>query len=163
LPTDCLIIAAGTGSFPLTQALNQPLPIQPVLGQAAEIRLPQALSISPEPVLTGRDIHFVPLGDRRYWFGATVELPSGFSPESPREPVWRDLWQAAQVFCPLLKEAEVLWHWQGWRPRPVGRSAPVIERLAGYTNVVVATAHYRNGVLLAPATAQAVQQLLDHG
>jgi glycine oxidase len=44
--------------------------------------------------------------------------------------------------------------------RPVGRPAPVVERLVGYQNVIVATGHYRNGVLLAPATARMVQELL---
>jgi glycine oxidase len=163
LPLDYLVITAGIGSFPLTQGLLSPLPVQPVLGQAAKLYIPQGLAVSPEPVLTGRDIHFVPLGDRHYWLGATVELPPGLSPETARSEAWTELWHSALAMCPGLAQADVLGRWQGWRPRPVGRSAPVIEPLAGYTNVILATAHYRNGVLLAPATAQEVLKLIDYG
>ncbi|HEY9666409.1 MAG TPA: FAD-dependent oxidoreductase [Coleofasciculaceae cyanobacterium] len=50
--------------------------------------------------------------------------------------------------------------WSGKRPRPEGRSAPVIDQLPGYRNVLLATGHYRNGILLAPATAQAIRDRL---
>ena len=46
--------------------------------------------------------------------------------------------------------------WSGKRPRPQGQPAPVIGKLAGYHNVLLATGHYRNGVLLAPATAKEI-------
>jgi glycine oxidase len=36
----------------------------------------------------------------------------------------------------------------------------VIKPLAGYENVILATGHYRNGVLLAPGTAVTVAELL---
>ena len=54
-------------------------------------------------------------------------------------------------------------HWSGVRPRPQGQGAPVIKPLAGYENVILATGHYRNGVLLAPATAMVVEKLLGFG
>ncbi|MFO0108694.1 MAG: FAD-dependent oxidoreductase, partial [bacterium] len=48
----------------------------------------------------------------------------------------------------------------GLRPRPEGRPAPVIDNLPGFTNVLLATGHYRNGVLLAPATATAIREMI---
>ena len=68
--------------------------------------------------------------------------------------------QGVYSLYPRLQEADVLRTWSGTRPRPQNRPAPVIEALADYNNVILATAHYRNGVLLAPATAERVRQLL---
>ena len=68
--------------------------------------------------------------------------------------------QQAIAFCPQLKNAQVIQTWSGKRPRPEGIPAPVIDNLSGYSNVLLATAHYRNGVLLAPATALEVKSSL---
>ncbi|MEL7144673.1 MAG: FAD-dependent oxidoreductase, partial [Cyanobacteria bacterium J06573_11] len=57
--------------------------------------------------------------------------------------------------------AKVLSTWSGLRPRPVGQPAPVIKPLGNLENVTLATGHYRNGVLLAPATAQQVCETLQ--
>lgn len=169
---DCeqLILAAGLGAFPLTAALDQPIAIRPVLGQAVQLRLAQPLGRSDfQPVLTGHDIHIVPLGpvDQHweYWIGATVEFPSDAAIAAAQLPkpdplMFDRVMQGAIAMCPALAQAETLRHWYGLRPRPQGRPAPVIEPLPNYENVIVAAGHYRNGVLLAPATAIAVREML---
>jgi len=58
-------------------------------------------------------------------------------------------WGAAEL--PWLERAQVVRQWQGLRCRPVGRPAPVLEQLE--PGLLVASGHYRNGVLLAPASA----------
>jgi glycine oxidase len=156
-----LIISAGLGSTALTQSLQQEIPIRPVLGQAIKLQLDQPLG-NPDfqPVITGNDIHLVPLGNNQYWLGATVEFPTETSASIANESLLEDLMAGAIAFCPELKSATILETWSGKRPRPEGISAPIIERLSGYSNVLLATAHYRNGVLLAPATALEVVQIL---
>lgn len=63
--------------------------------------------------------------------------------------------------CPGLAKADVIRTWSGLRPRPENRpAAPVIEQLPGYDNVILASAHYCNGVLLAPATAEMVKEMI---
>lgn len=62
--------------------------------------------------------------------------------------------------CPKLAKADIILTWSGLRPRPENRPAPVIEQLPGYDNVILASAHYRNGVLLAPATAEMVKEII---
>jgi hypothetical protein len=57
-----------------------------------------------------------------------------------------------------LHNASVLEHWSGLRARPVERPAPVLELLE--PGLLLATGHYRNGVLLTPATAEWVEQNL---
>lgn len=165
-PIECeqLIIAAGLGTFPLSQTLGQPIDIRPVLGQAIHLRLPAQLGTPNfQPIFTGHDIHLVPLGQVddhwEYWVGATVEFPNGTAP-TPDPAMFEALMQGAIGICPAIAQATKLRQWSGLRPRPEGRPAPVIERLPAYDNVIIAAGHYRNGVLLAPATAIAVRDWL---
>jgi glycine oxidase len=219
LTADWIVIAAGLGSTPLLEAsqTTPALELAPVLGQAMRIQLPQTLG-SPafQPVITGRDIHVVPLtapsqlqkrpidssegsepqysepqyseprySEPQYWVGATVEFTAdqlvtgqtgaqavaGHNPDrqpardtdsafpalSPVAERLEAVWQDAVALCPDLAQSVRLQSWSGLRPRPQNRPAPVVEPLAGYSNVWLATGHYRNGVLLAPATAQLVR------
>lgn len=158
LPIDAVVIAAGLGSTALTQMAQHPIDIRPVLGQALRVHLPDTLG-NPDfqPVITGEDIHIVPLGNGDYWIGATVEFPiAGATVADPN--CLQEVWQGAIALCPGLERATILQTWSGLRPRPSDRPAPVIERLSGYNNIFVATGHYRNGILLAPATAIAVRE-----
>ena len=157
-----LIISAGLGSTPLTQSLRQTIPIRPVLGQAIKFRLDQPLGHSHfQPVITGNDIHIVPLDNDEYWLGATVEFPSSTGESIADAELLDQTIKNAIAFCPQLEKAIVLKAWSGQRPRPEGIPAPVIENLSDYTNVLLATAHYRNGVLLAPATALEVVKMIS--
>jgi glycine/D-amino acid oxidase-like deaminating enzyme len=92
--------------------------------------------------------------------GATVEFPVGEDDVLPSKELLELVKQQAIAFCPELASAKILRSWSGLRPRPEGRPAPIIEKLASYTNIILATGHYRNGVLLAPATASAVQNMI---
>jgi glycine oxidase len=165
VPADGVVIAAGLGSTLLTEAIGQAIEVRPVLGQAIQIQLSQSLgNQSFQPVITGQDIHLVPLADpdldSTYWVGATVEFGDGDLASAPDAAQLEAVWQGAIALCPALKNATILKTWSGLRPRPQNRPAPIVEPLIGYDNVFVATGHYRNGVLLAPATAQMVRAML---
>jgi glycine/D-amino acid oxidase-like deaminating enzyme len=158
--TDWLVVAAGLGSTPLTASLQASIEIRPVLGQALHLQLDQPLGIlEKQPVITGNDVHIVPLGSNECWVGATVEFATG-AEVIPDAVQLQTVLEQAIAFCPALAKATVLRTWSGLRPRPEGRPAPIIGPLPGYRNVLLATGHYRNGVLLAPATAQMVRQLI---
>ena len=161
LDLDDLIIAAGLGATPLTTSLPSKLDIRPVLGQAIKLQLDRDLGLNTfQPVVTGNDIHIVPLGDRQYWLGATVEFPDDRGEVVANGELLEEVIQGAIAFCPSLAHATILHSWQGKRPRPYGQPAPIIGKLSGYDNVLLATAHYRNGVLLAPGTAREIKNLL---
>ena len=161
LDVDWLVVAAGLGSTPLTAALKQPVDIKPVLGQALHLRLAYPLG-NPDfqPVITGDDVHIVPVGNGEYWVGATVEFADEAGDLVAESALLEKVKQEAVAFCPDLAQATILRTWSGKRPRPEGRAAPVIGQLPGYSNVLLATGHYRNGVLLAPATAQAIHEMI---
>ncbi|MCL6432605.1 MAG: FAD-binding oxidoreductase [Leptolyngbyaceae cyanobacterium HOT.MB2.61] len=161
LPTDWLVIAAGLGSTPLTAALKHIIEIRPVLGQAVHVQLQKPLgNLTFQPVITAEDTHLVPLGNGHYWVGATVEFSATPAELAPDRALLEALMQRAIAFCPALAEAEIVRTWAGLRPRPEGRPAPVVERLSNFRNVLLATGHYRNGVLLAPATAEQIRQMV---
>lgn len=161
-PVDWMIVAAGLGSMPLTTTLKQTVPIYPVLGQALHLQRQHPL-VDPLPVINGDQVHIVPLNASEVWVGATVEFPSEVGGAIEADPVQlKELHQRAIALDASLAHAKVLRTWSGLRPRPHERPAPIIERLPGYDNVVVASGHYRNGVLLAPITAQKVRQLISN-
>ncbi|MEL6160907.1 MAG: FAD-dependent oxidoreductase [Cyanobacteria bacterium J06627_32] len=165
---DQVVLCAGLGSMKMTQAVSRPLVLIPVLGQAMEIQLPKRLgNPSFQPVINADDIQCVPLGEGRYWLGATVEFPEENVPLTAEEAGLTNLQHGAARFIPAISAldspstgANVLKTWSGLRPRPVGQPAPVIQPLANTDNVILATGHYRNGVLLAPATAQCLCDLI---
>lgn len=164
LTADWVILTAGLGTAAL--AAQKTIDIRPVLGQAVEVQLPQPLSSGAfGPVMTGHDIHIVPVNptdpsEARYWVGATVEFPEGEDEPAAVEAERQAMWAGAIALCPALQQAAIVRHWWGKRPRPYNRPAPIIEVLPE-SRVVVASGHYRNGVLLAPATARKVLELLD--
>lgn len=151
--------ALESNCSPPNAELEPLVDIRPVLGQALQLRLERPLG-NPnfQPVITGDDVHIVPVGEGDYWVGATVEFPAHTVVAAPDK--LEALRQQAIAFCPALAEAKVVRTWSGLRPRPQGRPAPIIGPLPGYSNVLLATGHYRNGVLLAPATAQAIRQMI---
>jgi glycine oxidase len=175
---DWVVLSAGLGSAKLSSLsgalsgieTSAPLELMPVLGQAMEIQLPTVLGHTDfQPVINGNDIHVVPLGDGRYWLGATVEFPPADWPQNgpagcdilaAEATGLENLRRGAERFVGAIAQATVLKTWSGLRPRPVGQPAPVIQPLGNTENVTLATGHYRNGVLLAPATAQQVCELL---
>ncbi|MDX2216940.1 MAG: FAD-dependent oxidoreductase [Oculatellaceae cyanobacterium bins.114] len=167
LEVDWIVLASGLGTTPLTQQATTPVEIRPVLGQAMRVRVSQPLGDRHfQPVITGEDVHLVPLDHQDYWIGATVEFPTEF----PAHEDWvadqaqlEGVWQKAIALCPALVQAEQLQTWSGLRPRPHNRPAPIIAPLTGYNKVLLATGHYRNGVLLAPATAQIIRKMMVEG
>ena len=161
LEADWVVLTAGLGSAALTSEASEPLALMPVLGQAAEIQLPKTLGHKDfQPVINGDDIQFVPLGKGRYWIGATVEFPREEAALEAQANGIEDLLKGGARFCGAIAHAKIIKTWSGLRPRPVGQPAPVIKPLGNIENVTLATGHYRNGVLLAPATALSVCQLL---
>jgi D-amino-acid oxidase len=154
--SDWLVVAAGLGSPQLLQPLGHSRPQSPVLGQALELQLPAGCDAERWPGSVSWDgINLVPRPGGRLWLGATVE--PGLS-EGSAEAL-AELRHLGGHGPDWLREAEPLRHWQGLRARPDDRPAPLLEQLE--PGLLLASGHYRNGVLLAPATAAWVLQQLE--
>jgi glycine oxidase len=159
ITSDWVIVTAGLGSTSLL-APHAPIEIQPVLGQAYQIRLPKPLG-NPDfqPVIIADDVNIVPCGGNDYWVGATVEFPVDGVMNADAAALAK-IKQIAIDICPMLATGEIVRTWQGLRPRPNHRPAPVIDRVGINKRILVATGHYRNGILLAPATARIINDML---
>jgi glycine oxidase len=167
IEVDWVVVAAGLGSTELSarwataRSALVAVDIRPVLGQAVRLSLPKPLGRADyQPVITGHDIHIVPLGGGDYWVGATVEFPDEAGIPIAIPDRLDEVLQGAIALCPELANATIVQQWSGLRPRPHDRPAPVIELLPGSANILLATGHYRNGVLLAPATAIAIRDYI---
>ena len=155
---DRLIVCAGLGSAAVTASLNQLVDIRPVLGQALHLLTPNPLG-NPDfsPVITCDDVHIVPLGNQEFWVGATVEFSENGGEIQANADMLEQVMARAIALCPALAFASIIRKWSGLRPRPEGRP-PIIGTLPGNDRVLIASGHYRNGVLLAPATARSIRE-----
>jgi glycine oxidase len=159
IATDRVIVTAGLGATGLL-APHAPIDIQPVLGQAMQIRLLAPLGNPAfQPVIVHEDVNIIPCGGNDYWIGATVEFPVDGVVTAQAADLEK-VRQIAIAICPNLAEGEIIRTWQGLRPRPQHRPAPVIDRTGTNQRILVATGHYRNGILLAPATARIIGDML---
>ena len=144
-----VVLAAG----PFSEALAT-LPVRPVKGQTIRLRGEPLL----ERTLRYETGYLVPRGDGRLIVGATLE-ERGFDTAVTALAVYELLRDAAEL-VPGVLELEVEELVAGLRPGTPD-NAPLIGRLD--ERVVVATGHYRNGILLAPVTARVLGDLLLEG
>jgi glycine oxidase len=148
------LLAAGSWSGELGAQAGLDLPVAPVKGQILLLRdAPGRL----KRIIKHDRAYLVPRADGRVLVGATMEM-AGFDRRTTLEAL-HFLSGALLDLAPPLAGAEVERHWMGFRPgTPDG--LPYIGRAPGVDNLYVATGHYRNGVILAPATAEAVGCLI---
>jgi len=151
------VLAAGSwvGRIPIEGV--SPLPIRPVRGQLLRLLWTEA---SLARIVWGAGCYVVPWSDGSILVGATVE-DAGFDECATVSGVMSLL----GAVCDLLPAAQGA----GFDTVRVGlRPAtpddlPVVGRSAAMPNLVYATGHYRNGVLLAPLTARLVANLMLDG
>jgi glycine oxidase len=130
-------------------------PVRPVKGEVVNLRGAAAYAVSERIVATPR-VYVVPRADGRVVVGATVE-ERGFDLTVTAGGVHELLREAYRVL-PEIAELEFSEALAGLRPGTPD-NAPVIGR-GSLDGLVVATGHYRNGILLAPVTADAVTAIL---
>ena len=144
-----VVLSTSLNTDALLEPLGQARPMTPVLGQALSLqltRVPTAWSKWPS-VLVDQGFNLIPTAPRRLLLGATVE-PGDRASEDPLT-LMRHLNERAPDW---LRSAAVVGHWSGLRARPVDRPAPLLEELE--PGLILASGHYRNGVLLTPGTAE---------
>ena len=150
---DVVVICSALGSTKLLQSLGHQRPMDAVLGQVLELQLnkpPKQWSGWPA-VLTCSGINLIPHGPDRLWIGATLEPGATADPAATK--TMRRLNELAPAW---LDDAQLIGQWHGLRARPRERPAPLLEELE--PGLLLASGHYRNGVLLTPATAEWVGQ-----
>ena len=151
---DDFVLAAGAWSAELMQDAQRQLPISPVRGQ---IVLFKAIPGQLRPMLYHDGYYMIPRRDGHILVGSTLEHV-GFD-KQVTEIARTELMQRAFALLPWLREMPVVAHWAGLRPgSPDNR--PIISRHPWLQNLYVNSGHYRYGVTLAPASAQALADIM---
>ena len=141
-----VVIAAGWRSGEIG-GVEAYAPTIPVRGQMVALG---HISGAPRTILRSGHGYMAPRDDGRVVVGSTLE--SGASEKHTTPAGLRKILASATEMAPALAEASILEIWAGVRP-----DSPDHLPIIGPTNIeglFVATGHYRNGMLLAPATAK---------
>jgi len=154
---ETVVLASGAWSG-ATEWLPEPArpPVRPVKGQVLELRRRDG-----EPparhILASERVYLVPRGDGRLIVGATVE-EMGYDTAVTAGGV-HELLREAYRLLPDVAEMELLDAISGLRPGTPD-NLPLVGPGA-IDGLVLATGHFRNGILLAPLAARAVADLLS--
>ncbi|GLZ80937.1 glycine oxidase ThiO [Actinorhabdospora filicis] len=135
------------------------LPVRPVHGQVLRLRGPAELRLTVRGIVGGRSVYVVPRPDGEVVVGAS-SAERGFD-TAPRAGDAYELLRDALDVLPELAEYELREVRAGLRPGTPD-NAPILGRTAD-PRVIAATGHYRNGVLLAPVTAELITALVVTG
>lgn len=151
------VLAAGAWGATCTRWLGIELPVFPVRGQIL------ALSQTTPPlkrIVYGGHAYLVPKQDGSLVVGATEEH-AGFDARVTAAGLAGLLDRAAALYPPAA-EATFLRAWSGLRPGSQD-GHPLLGPLPGWTNVLFAGGHFRNGVLLSAVTGQSIAELVTEG
>lgn len=155
---DVVVLALGAASGSVPGAPS--VPVRPVKGQILRLRgAAGLLEGTVRALVRGRHVYLVPYGDDGLVIGATVE-DKGFDPTVTAGGV-HDLLHDAIDVVPGVTELELVETIARWRPGSPD-NAPVLGP-SPLPGLVLATGHYRNGVLLTPVTGEAIAELLATG
>jgi glycine oxidase len=149
-----VVLASGAWSGSEWVPAEARLPVRPVKGEILTLR-GSAQEPVCEGIVAGERVYVVPRGDGRLVVGATVE-ESGFDAMVTAGGV-HELLREAYRLLPEIAELELAETSAGLRPGTPD-NAPLIGLAA--EGLIVATGHFRNGVLQAPVTADSVVALI---
>jgi glycine oxidase len=137
-------------------------PVRPVKGQILRLRMPTGWPVPRHTVRAisqGTSLYVVVRTDGEIVCGATVE-EMGADRRVTAGAIY-SLMRDAQLVLPMLLEAEFVEATAGLRPGTPD-NAPIIGPTS-LDGLLVATGHYRNGILLAPVTAELIAALIAGG
>jgi glycine oxidase len=156
----CVVLANGAWARQI-DGLPE-LPVRPVKGQILRldpVRMP-APTLTVRAYCRGAEIYLVPReGGREVVLGATVE-ELGFDHRVTAGAVY-ELLRDGRTVMPMTAEYALVETSVGWRPGTPD-NAPILG-CCDVDGLVLATGHYRNGVLLTPITAEVISKLIITG
>lgn len=149
------VLAAGCWSQPLAEMLGVSLAMQPCRGMMIEFT-----AASPLPCVVRSGIHYlVPRAGKTLVAGTTAEYV-GYEKAVTAEGL-ESIIRGVSRIAPMIKKAVFQRAWCGLRPDT--KDHYPIMGFGEAKNLIFATGHFRNGILLAPVTAKLITELLLTG
>jgi glycine oxidase len=162
IPARTVVLAAGwrtsqIGGIPPALATA----FRPVKGQILRLRhpegMPHVVTRTIRAIVRGTDVYLVPRADGELVVGATQDERADLQVTAGAV---HDLLHDAMSVLPAISELTLAEASAGLRPGSVD-NGPVVGVVA--PGLIVAAGHYRNGIMLSAATADAVAELLAGG
>lgn len=147
-----VVIAAGVWSNVFFKQLGLPHDITPVKGECMAV---QARNVHLAHTLFHEQCYIVPRSNGELVIGATMK-PNDWSTDVTLNGI-ETLVQKAKMLLPAIGELAITRTWAGLRP---AHDTPMIGVHPHDEALFFATGHGRNGILLAPATAELIKNLL---
>ena len=145
--SDWVVLAAGAWSGQIWK-----VPVKPRRGQAYSVEGSYFKRVIHSP-----RAYIVPKDDAQTMLGATVE-DVGFDASNTPDGLGSISTRAFEI-SPILETSTFVGAWAGLRPGTPD-DLPIIGPAADFPNLIIATGHFRNGILLAPITADLVRQIV---
>lgn len=164
LEADAVVIAGGAWTSKILEPTGLAIGIKPIKGQMLLLKGPPD---SVRRITLSEDRYIIPRKDGRILVGSTTE-DCGFNKDtSPL--VKQELHDYAVRTIPILGNFEVELHWSGLRPGSEN-DLPVIGAHPKINNLFINSGHYRNGLVMAPASTRLLTEImlkkptcLEHG
>ncbi|QHT63561.1 glycine oxidase ThiO [Paenibacillus lycopersici] len=164
---DALVVCAGAWANAYAELCGFPIPVHPIRGQICAFDLAgsaaggAAGAGEPERVrhmVFSSQAYWVQKQDGRLICGASEDA-AGYDTSVTERGIARLTRWTPRVF-PFLDGRNPVMKWAGLRPA-TRDGWPLIGAVPGSPNVLIAAGHYRNGILLSPATAAMAVRLLS--
>ena len=152
---DRVVVAAGAWSGTLGALLGREIPIRPARGQLVSLQTEGNLC---RHILYGREVYLVPRASGEVVVGSTVEFV-GFAKQTTAAGI-EGLLSGARKLVPALGSRPMIQAWAGFRPWTPDE-LPYLGAVPGAPGLFIASGHFRNGILLAPATGALMAELLQ--
>jgi glycine oxidase len=154
-----VIVCAGAWSARLLKHSGVSLPVEPVCGQMLLYRLKLGLlnHLPLQRIVLHEGRYLIPRRDGHILVGSTLEH-RGFNKHVTAEAL-ASLKASAEKLMPALRGIEPVQQWAGLRPgSPDG--IPVMGQIASGSTVWVCAGHFRNGLVLSPASTRLMADLV---
>ncbi|MFN0070255.1 MAG: glycine oxidase ThiO [Chloroflexota bacterium] len=152
-----VIVSTGAWGGLYQEWLGAPLPIKPRKGQLMLVQTPPSQIRRAQRIIYDGHNYMVPKRDGTVVIGATEE-DAAFDRRVTLDGL-SFLTRMAARAIPSLAQAELRGSFAGFRPMPTDE-LPIIGLAPGTENLIFATGHYRNGILLGPITGELVTQIV---
>lgn len=151
---DQFILSAGAWSGDVAKMFDLNVEVQPVKGQMLLIKAVPGF-VNRVVMQNGR--YLIPRSDGRVLIGSTLEF-EGYD-KTTNDEAAKTLYESALAIMPALAQFDIEHHWAGLRPGcPSG--VPYIDQAPGCTNLYINAGHYRNGLVLAPASCRLMADIV---
>lgn len=150
-----VVIAAGAWSREVGALFGLTIPVEPAKGQMIAVHAPQL-----RHVISWGEHYLVPRKDGEVIIGSSVEF-LGYTKDVTLDTLQAFIHRSAAL-VPSIGRAPLRRFWAGLRPYSPTRR-PILGRAPGVDNIVLATGHHRNGIVLAPITGKLICELIITG